>query len=109
MQIDYNIPINILKKRIAEIITELKIHKTPELLAEKKALDMAINWLKKGDLYNIDITKEIVQIPENKTNTPSSEFRIIEDHESDDKRYWEEIKIDGNIVRPLPGSWLILN
>ncbi|WP_298516389.1 hypothetical protein [uncultured Kordia sp.] len=109
MQVDYKIPITLLKKRTTEIIAELRIQSSQELIAEKKALDMAISWLEKADSLNIDVNKKIVQIPQNKTNTPSSEFRIIEDHESDDKNNWEEIEINGEVIRPLADSWLILN
>ncbi|AXT54658.1 hypothetical protein D1815_02400 [Aquimarina sp. AD1] len=109
MESDYKIPISILKKRVAEIITELKIERTERLLSEKQILDNAIKWLGKVEKLNIDPNKQIVKLPETLTRTPSSEYRIVEDHESEEKQNWKEIKIDEKKIRPLPGSWLILN
>jgi len=76
---------------------------------EKKSLDSAIKWLKKGEEFNIDPNKQIISLPQTQTKTPSSEFRIIEDNESDKIEHWEEVKINDKIIRPLPGSWMILN
>jgi hypothetical protein len=39
-------------------------------------------------------------LPAPKTRTPTSEFRVMEDHETDERRYWTEVTIDGAHVRP---------
>jgi len=109
MNINYIIALNILEDRITSIIEQLKNNPTTNLLIEKKSLDSAIKWLKKGEEFNIDPNKQIISLPQTQTKTPSSEFRIIEDNESDKIEHWEEVKINDKIIRPLPGSWIILN
>ena|SRR5579871_2899949 len=41
------------------------------------------------------------------TVSPSSEYRLVEDHETDDHKYWTEIVIDGARVRPRP-HWVLI-
>ncbi len=46
-------------------------------------------------------------LPAPETRTPSSEFRIMEDQETDDRRHWTEVTIDGSPVRPGAG-WVLV-
>jgi len=109
MKTNYQEPIEILKNRIQELIIKLKDNQNEILLSEKKNLDFAIKWLEKGEKYNINPNNKIIKLPDTETKTPSSEYRIIEDHESDNCENWNELKIDQNFIRPIPGSWLISN
>ncbi|WP_061250164.1 hypothetical protein [Leptospira alstonii] len=108
-EINYQFAISILRLKIDEIVDELRNKQDQESLLLKKELDKAIIWLIKGEEHNIDPNKEILILPEVRTQTPSSEFRIIEDHESDKALNWTEIEIGNKKIRPSPGSWLILN
>jgi len=58
--------------------------------------------------HQINPDLKIIMIPEQATKTPSSEFRLIEDHESDDKKYWTEVKLNDIELRPSPGDFLIM-
>ena len=64
--------------------------------------------MKKGEQFQIDPKSELYELPEQKTPTPSSEFRIIEDHESDDEQYWKELDFNGKQLRPVPGDLILL-
>ena len=40
--------------------------------------------------------------------SPSCAYRIIDDLESDDRKYWKELKVDGELVEMSEGDFLIL-
>jgi hypothetical protein len=78
-----------------------------EALRLKLQLDDAIGCLRPCERYQITPNALVVRLPDPQTNTPSSEFRIIEDQETDQREKWIEVMIDGSPIRPLPGSLLI--
>jgi len=108
LKIDYNNIIELLNLESQKVIENLRIDNTEELINCKKNIDNAVKWLKAGMENQINPDLNIVVIPETLTKTPSSEFRLIEDHESDDKKYWTEVKLDKMELRPLPGDFLIM-
>jgi hypothetical protein len=79
----------------------------PGALSFKQELDLAIDCLKLCERYGISPKSTVSRLPEPITRTPSSEFRVIEDHELDDRSAWTEVTIDGEPLRPLPGALLI--
>ena len=109
MKTNYDLVINYLESRIDELVNEIKARKKDQIINEKLQFDMAIKWLKKGMQYQIDPNSAVTILPNLKTSTPSSEYRIIEDHESDDQMSWEEVKINGTELRPNPGDFIIEN
>ena len=78
-----------------------------EALGRKLALDRAIACLELCERYRIDPSGPVIVLPAQGTQTPSSEFRVIEDHESDDPSHWEELKARGHSLRPLPGDVIL--
>jgi len=78
-----------------------------EALQLKLQLDGAIDCLRLCERYRIRPDARVVRLPEPQTKTPSSEYRIVEDQETDRREYWIEVTIDGAPLRPAPGSLLI--
>ncbi|NGF75644.1 hypothetical protein G5B10_07110 [Fluviicola sp. SGL-29] len=108
MEINYEPIIELLKLESHRVIEQLRFNNTSELISDKRNIDNAIKWLKKGMQHQINHDLKIIMIPEQATKTPSSEFRLIEDHESDDKKYWTEVKLNDIELRPSPGDFLIM-
>jgi hypothetical protein len=73
----------------------------------KIQLDDAIECLRLCERYQIGPKARVVRLPEPRTNTPSSEYRVMEDQETDRREHWIEVVIDGVPIRPAPGSLLI--
>ncbi|WP_378174029.1 hypothetical protein [Aquimarina sp. SS2-1] len=108
MEINYNHVIKLLNSETNKIVEELRIDSTKELVDRKKNINNAIKWLKKGMDNQINPDLNIITIPEKITKTPSSEYRLIEDHESDERKYWTEVKLNNEELRPLTGDFLIM-
>jgi len=109
MKIDYNDIIRLLKSESESVVEQLRADRTERLLSRKKNIDNAIKWLEKGMKNQISPDAIVLLIPERITQTPSSEFRIIEDHESDAKEFWTEVRLNDKELRPSPGDFLIVN
>jgi len=73
----------------------------------KLQLDDAIDCLGLCERYQIGPNARVVRLPEPRTNTPSSEYRVVEDQETDQREHWIEVVIDGAPISPAPGSLLI--
>lgn len=108
MKINYENIIEILKLESDKVIEKLRVNNNSESINDKRNIDNAIKWLKKGMENQINPDFNVIVIPEKVTKTASSEFRLIEDHESDDKKNWTEVKINDSELRPLPGDFLIM-
>lgn len=67
----------------------------------------AIACLKFCERHGIHPGAKAIRLPDPSTLSPSSEYRIVEDHETEDRLYWSELAIDDDPVRPSPGSLLI--
>jgi len=73
----------------------------------KRELDRAIECLEFCQKYDIRTNSSVIVIPNPVTMTPSSEFRLIEDNETDDRQQWLEVSVNGEFIRPFPGSLII--
>lgn len=73
----------------------------------KIELARAMDRLRRCAAHGISARSVLTRLPSAQTTTPSSEFRLVEDHESDDRRLWTEVKVDGQPLRPLPGSLIV--
>jgi hypothetical protein len=78
-----------------------------EALALKLQLDGAIGCLELCMRHRISPGSRVIVLPEADTRSPSAEFRLVEDHESDRREVWTEVMVDGAPVRPSPGSLII--
>jgi hypothetical protein len=83
--------------------------KRQEGLQLKSELDQAIAWLELCQEFGLCPSPKVIVIPQPGTTTPSSEYRLIEDNETDDRGQWIEAKVNGQFIRPLPGSIIIEN
>ncbi|GJM61210.1 hypothetical protein [Persicobacter diffluens] len=108
LEIKYDRVIKILEREMGHITDQLRLNKSADLVEKKNELAGAIRWLKQGENFQIDPSSEFIVLPETLTNTPSSEYRLIEDHESDNQNRWTEVNIKGEIVRPSPDDIIIL-
>ncbi len=106
-RLDFTVALTALAAMREETVAGLRDHQTPALLQRKRELDDAIGCLTLCLRHQIDPRARVVTIPDTLTRTPSSELRLIEDHESDDRRYWQEVVVDGKSLRPSPGDLLI--
>lgn len=106
--INYSKAIELLTLELENIVIDS--HLNVELISHKKNIKNAINWLNKGMEYQIEPNCDIIAFPEQLTPTPSSEFRIVEDHETDDSTYWTEIEFENKkIIRPMIGDFMIIS
>ena len=108
MEIRYSNIISEIEKEINSIILKLKENKSEELLIKKNEYGNALKWLRKGEEYQINPKSKFIVLPQQSTKTPSSEFRIIEDNESDDIKNWTQVKVQDLELRPSPDDILII-
>lgn len=95
-----------LERMRVEVIADIKQGQKHNIHI-KFQLDDAIQCLSFCESHAITASASVLQLPETKTRTPSSEYRIMEDHESEDRGAWTELKLRGKEVRPTPGTLLI--
>ncbi|MBS4431816.1 MULTISPECIES: hypothetical protein [Pectobacterium] len=76
-------------------------------LQSKLQLDDAIQCLQFCQRHQITASASVIQLPATRTTTPSSEYRIIEDHETERREYWTELDVNNHPVRPSPGVLLL--
>ncbi|MDR0212967.1 MAG: hypothetical protein LBJ15_03065 [Comamonas sp.] len=77
------------------------------MLPAKLQLDDAIACLQFCERHRITASAKVLELPETRTRTPSSDYWIMEDHESADRSNWTELSISGQAVHPLPGNLLL--
>lgn len=105
--IDYSDVIALVEAEISKIEKELQVHQSQILLNKIYSYKQAMSWLKIGQNYNVNPKSKFFKFPITMTQTSSSEYRIIEDNESDDRYIWTELKIEGEELRPSTGDILI--
>lgn len=105
--IDYNSIIQLIQNEVDKIEEALKSNQSKKLLNEIHKYKQSIKWLKVGQNYNIDPRSKLITLPEPSVKTPSSEFRLVEDLETDNQDLWREVKIDGEEFRPMQGDIVI--
>ncbi len=96
--------IEILEEKRKLLIELLKTEaKNDLILAQKLEFDKAIHWLKKINELKWDNAAmyDIVELPD--MNTGFSEYRIMNDCETDDRSYWLELE-----PRCYAGDYLII-
>ncbi|MEM6845239.1 MAG: hypothetical protein AAF632_23705 [Bacteroidota bacterium] len=106
-KLDYSFVIRELTKLREIVIEDLRTSKSQELTHRKSEIDLAIKWLIRGQEFDVHPKSKIIELPYKKVQTPSSEYRIVEDCESDNPDLWMEVQVDGESIRPLPGSLII--
>ena len=90
----------------AEITEQLRQAQN-DALPLKLEVDAAIECLRMCADYGISRPARVVRLPERRNRTPSSEYRLMEDQETDDRQHWIEVEVNGEPVRPAPFSVLV--
>ncbi len=80
-----------------------------EALTLKLQLDAAIAALEFCERYQIKPDAPVTILPGLKTRSPSSAYRVAEDHESDNKANWVELEVNGWHLELYPGDIIIEN
>ena len=77
------------------------------ILDTKLELDKAIGCLRLCGKYEIEPEASVITLPEKSTKTILSEYRVVEDCETDERTRWIEVEVAGHRVRPIPGALII--
>lgn len=101
---------NLLMKELQKIEEQFSYHTVADAeinISNKKELKKCLFLIDLADIYNLDAKsiKEIISIPGMKTGY--SEYRLINDCESDIREEWIEV-FDDSTKRLLPGDLIIL-
>ena len=106
----------ILEREISDLTDAIsncdELEKKAELIGNKVLIEHSVKLLKKCDDYGVFAGSIFTKLPQKLCDTPSSEYRIIEDGEVDDPQYWTEVNIEGkefNCVRLGEGDVVIEN
>ena len=79
-----------------KVIEELRSPETQTAALElKRQLDGAIGCLELCQLHQIRPKSQVTVLPDTQTRTPSSTFRVLEDHETEERTCWTEVEIGG--------------
>ena len=66
-----------------------------ELIGNKNLAEHSLKLLKKCEANDIRAGSIFTKLPLKKCDTPSCDYRIIEDGETDDPAHWYEVEIEG--------------
>ena len=78
-----------------------------DLIALRSEISCAVQRLVLCEKWGINPRSRIQVLPAQKCRTPSSEYRIMEDCETDDRHWWVEADFDGQVCRPNEGDLII--
>ncbi|TWT81706.1 hypothetical protein CA13_31590 [Planctomycetes bacterium CA13] len=76
-------------------------------LNRKRDVDAAIAALQLCAAHGIHGNATVTKLPMTQTSTPSSEYRLVEDHETDDPQTWTEVVVNDEPIRPTPWTLLV--
>ena len=97
----------VLRELREQAVQRLRLGDETDALALKLEVDDALRclaWVEHWALTGREATR---RLPDQKTRTPSSQFRVVEDHESDRREHWEEVEVEGERVRAFEESLLV--
>ncbi len=102
---------DLLEKERERLLEEIKSCDSLEmkagLIGIKNLVEYSSALLKKYEEYDVKLKSVFTKLPDQKVRTPGSEYRIIEDYESDDNKYWEEVICSCKQVRLHEGDVII--
>ena len=89
----------LLEKELEALTEKIKIceslEQKAELIGNKNLVDHSLRLLKKCEQHDIRAGSIFTKLPPKKCDSPSCDYRIIEDGETDDPKYWYEVEISG--------------
>jgi len=92
----------------SQVLEEIRTNSgDPHAVDLKIEIETALKCLEFCQKHGILKIRSAVTLPDLQTMTASSEFRIIEDHESENRNHWAEVFVNGTAVRPIPGSVVV--
>lgn len=104
----------ILEKELSSLVEKIpgcdSLEMKAKLIGNKNLIEHSIKLLKKCDKHGIAAGSIFTKLPQKQCDSPSSEYRIIEDGETDDPEYWQEVAIENkqfNCVRLGEGDVVI--
>ena len=99
------------RDRLGSEIQACKDLKTKaELIGNKNLVESAINLLRKCEDFDVKASSIFTKLPEQVCQSPSSDYRIMEDCETENSEHWVEAKVEGrqsNQVRLNQGDVVI--
>jgi hypothetical protein len=100
--------IGILTTHREDLVAQLQNQSTRANAVElKRELDVAIRVLDHARRLGLSGTEQSWELPECRTATPSSEYRVLEDHETERREHWSEVAVDGVPLRLLPHDLIL--
>ncbi|TQV88291.1 hypothetical protein [Aliikangiella coralliicola] len=89
----------LLEKEVGKLLSKIKVcenlEEKAELIGKKNLAEHSIRLLKKCDENGVGAGSIFTKLPRKVCDSPSSDYRIIEDLETDDNKYWTEVNIEG--------------
>jgi hypothetical protein len=93
MDFIYNL-LEIEKEKVLDLIKQCTDSETKaELIGNKNLIEYSLSLLKKCEEFDIKPTSIFTRLPVQTCQSPSSEYRIMEDCETEDRKWWVEAKI----------------
>ena len=103
-----------LEKERDRLVSKIKVcedlETKAELIGNKNLVEYAINLLRKCEDFDVKPSSIFTKLPEQACQSPSSDYRIMEDCETEDSKCWVEAKVEGrqfNQVRLNQGDVVI--
>ena len=91
-----------------QAIDELRLSAThDDALQAKRQLDDAVNCLQFCQRHQLRFNSEVTVLPNTQTRTPASNYRVLEDHETEARECWVELEINGKPLHLYPGDIVI--
>ncbi len=98
MEYVYKLLENEIDSLLKEIACCKEIEVKAELIGNKNLLEHSLKLLKKCEENDVRAGSIFTKLPAKLCDTPSCDYRIIEDGETDDQKYWYEVKIEGKKI-----------
>ncbi len=77
----------------------LTVEQRQQLIQFKSEIRSALQSITLCQHWNITNKARIYRLPAQKTRTPSSEYRLMEDNETEQRDCWQEAQFDGQTRR----------
>ena len=102
--------IKLIAKEVADIEIQLSAVGGDEVLVlRKESLVKSLRLLQQLTEYDVAPRAKIHTLPLPESSGHFSEFRLLDDQETEDRSHWTELEIEGDPVRAIVGDILILN
>jgi len=102
--------IKLIETEVADLEVQLSATAGDEVLVRRKdSLVNSLRLLRQLSEYEVAPKAKIYSLPLPRSSGHFSEFRLLDDQETEDRIHWTELEIEGEPVRAIVGDILILN